>query len=158
MSGWKVYADTVSTADAVGTTMSQKVDFNKNIILRACRIWIICYGNPNFTSLTMKIYSNDGGSPKKLLHTSTNSPTKAEVITLDNGVKEIYFNFNYPVFDADDSYHFVLQAAGYTYSDASHFSWKKAWPDPVYTTNWTPTSINLLTAPRAIYFIGSELT
>lgn len=154
---WTVWGDPITTA-ALTAGVSQKVKFNTNLVLKACRIWLIFYNNPALTSLTMKIYSDDGGSPKKLLHTSTNSPTKAQIITLENGVKELYFDFNYPVFDADDHYHFVLFGSGYTGTDSSHIAWRQAWPDPVYDTNWTPTWVNINQSPYSIYFIGSDLS
>jgi hypothetical protein len=154
---WAVWGKPITTA-ALSAGVSQKVTFNSNLVLKACRIWLVFYNDPALTSLSMKIYSDDNGSPKKLLHTSTNSPTKAQIITLENGVKEIYFDFNYPVFDADDSYHFVLTGSGYTGTDATHIAWRQAWPDPVYDTNWTPTWVNVNQAPYSIYFIGSDLT
>lgn len=154
--GWRVWGQPISTSDGTAG-VSQKVKFNTNLVLRACRIWLIFYNNPTLTSVTMKIYSDDGGTPKKLLHSSTTTLTKSEIITLSNGVKEIYFEFDYPAFDGDDYYHFVLFANGYTGTDSSHIAWRQGWPDPVYMTNYTPSLVNLGVAPRTIYFIGSEL-
>lgn len=154
---WRVWGEPITTSEAT-SGVSQKVKFNTNLVLRACRVWLIFYNDPALTSATMKIYSNDSsGNPKKLLHTSTTTLTKAQMITLENGVKEVYFEFDYPTFDADDSYHFVLFLTGYTGNDSTHVAWRQAWPDPVYTTNWTPDLINLSVAPYTIYFIGSEL-
>lgn len=157
MSGWKVWGNPILTADMTAG-VSQKVKFNTNLVLRACRIWLIFYNEPALTNLTMKIYSDDGGTARKLLHTSTNTPTKASMITLANGVREIYFDFNYPTFDADDYYHFVLTGSGYTGTDSTHIAWRHGWPDPVYTSGWTPSLTNINTSPYAIYFIGSSLT
>jgi hypothetical protein len=154
---WKVWANPILTAD-LAAGVSQKVRFNSNVVLRACRIWLIFYNNPALTDLTMKIYSNDGGVPRKLLHSSTTTLTKSQIITLENGVKEVYFDFNYPSFDGDDFYHFVLTGSGYTGTASSHIAWRVGWPDPVYLTNFTPNLANCGTAPLAIYFIGSSLT
>jgi hypothetical protein len=154
---WDVWGIPISTSDMTAG-VSQKVKFNSNIVLKACRIWLVFYNNPSLTSLTMKIYSDDNGTARKLLHSSTTTLTKAQIITLANGVKEVYFDFNYPAFDADDYYHFVLTGSGYTGTDSSHIAWRQAWPDPVYTTNWTPTWTNISTAPKTIYFIGSDLS
>jgi hypothetical protein len=153
---WRVYGEQIGTA-SLTSGVSQRVQFNSNIVLRACRIWLIFYNNPALTNLTMKIYSDDRGVARKLLHSSTTTLTKAQIITLANGIKEIYFEFDYPAFDADDIYHFVLTGTGYTGTDSTHIAWKHAWPDPVYTTGWTPSLMNLEVAPKAIYFIGSSL-
>lgn len=154
---WRVFGEWYSTAAMSDTSISQPVIFNDNLVLRSCRIWIIAYNDPSFTSLSMKIYSDNSGSPKKLLHTSTNSPTKAEIITSTNGIKEIYFEFNYPVFKSTDTYQFVLNATGYTGTSSSHLAWRKAWPDPVYRTNVTSTYPKLGVAPYAITFVGADL-
>lgn len=158
---WSVYGDNYSTSAMTDTSIFQPVTFGEDTILLAVRTWIILYNNPPFTSLNMKIYSNEtiGGSetPKKLLATSTNSLTKSEIITLENGIKEIYFEFNYPVFNGADIYSFVLNGVGYTGSDSSHISWMKAFPDPVYSSGYTPAIETLPYAPYQLYFIGSNL-
>ena len=108
--GWKVWGEPLQTADLSGNLrVFQNVIPNRNIILRAVRIWIIFYNNPTITSLSMDIYSVDpDGNPKELLHSATNSLTKAEMITDTNGVKEVFFEFNYPVLKSNDTYAFVL--------------------------------------------------
>lgn len=155
MSGWKVYGNPILTADA-SAGVSQRVKFNSDVILKACRVWLIVYNNPSFTSMNMKIYSDRGGSPQKLLYTSTNSLTKAQIVTLANGIKEVYFEFDPQHFDGSDYYHFVLFGTGYTGTSSAHLAWKKAWPDPVHNANYTASVENLGIAPYAIYFIGAD--
>lgn len=153
---WTVFGSPITTAQGSSGTF-QKVKFNSNIVLRACRIWLVFYNNPTLTSISMKIYSNSGGSQGKLLHTATNTWSKSQIITENNGVREIYFDWNYPSFDADDEYHFGLFLSGYTGNNSTHVAWRSAWPDPVYGTNFTPTRVNINSAPYTIYFIGSDL-
>jgi len=158
---WEVWGNPYLTGELSNTTRHQPVIFHDDIVLRACRTWVVIYNNPVFTNLQMKIYSSElvGGSqvPKKLLHTSSNSPTKAEIITLSNGVKEIYFDFDFPVFSANDTYHFVLSGTGYTGTTDSHIAWQKAFPDPVNRTGLTLSANDIGIAPFQLYFIGSEL-
>jgi hypothetical protein len=152
---WQVYGDQFSTSEMTDTTKSALITFDKNEILIATRIWIVIYNNPTFTSLNMKIYSNDNGSPKKLIATSTNVQLKADVHTLDNAIKEIWFEFNKVNVKEGDSYHFVLNGSGYTGSDSSHIAWKKAFPDPVYS--WGVVTLPALgRAPYDIYCIGAD--
>lgn len=161
MSGWKVWADPFETTDLTSNARFQSATFGQDLILRAVRTWIIVYNDPAFTSLNMKIYSNEviGGNntPKKLLATSTNTQLKADVHTLANGVKEIWFEFDYPVFNGADIFNFVINGVGYTYSVGSHLAWMKAFPNPVYSGGYTPAIETLPYAPYELYFIGAQL-
>ena len=156
MCAWQVYADSYNTDGELGEK-TQKVTFNKNVIIRYIRIWIVVYDDPPFTSLNMKIYSDDNGSKGVLLHTSTNALTKANVVTLDNGVKEIYFTFNDIQLDGLNPYHFALDGSSSGFSASSHIAWKQSWPDPFYRTGLSLTFEELSTSPYDIYFIGAEL-
>lgn len=155
--GWRVWGDSYSTAALTDKSMYQQVTFQNNYIIRGVRTWLVVYNDPAFTSINMKVYSNEGGLPRKLLYTSSNVLLKADVHTLANGVKEVYFDFDNASFRSGDSYHFVINAVGYTGSDTSHLAWMKAFPDPVYQTGLTISFSGLLTFPYQIYFIGSEL-
>lgn len=158
---WKVWADPFETSDLTTTNRFQPVTFGTDLILRAVRTWVIVYNDPAFTYLNMKIYSNEvvGGNntPKKLLATSSNTQLKANVHTLANGVKEIWFEFDYPVFNGSDIFNFVINGTGYTYADASHLAWMKAFPNPVYSGGYTPAIETLPYAPYELYFIGAQL-
>lgn len=154
---WRVFGDDFSTAAMTDKSMFQKVTFDRNYIIKGVRTWLIFYNDPTITSVNMKIYSDEGGSPRKLLATSTNTLTKAQMITLENGVKEIYFDFdNFPV-KQDNNYHFVINGVGYTGSASSHVAWMKGFPDPVLTQTPAVSYANLLTCGYQIYFIGSVL-
>jgi hypothetical protein len=156
--GWSVYGDSLLTTDLDGTNLkSQKVRFNKNVILKAIRAWFVHYNDPVYTSLYFRIYSDNNGVPGKLLYTSTNVILKSEYITLANGIKEAYWEFDCPAFKDTDFYHFVPIANGYTGTVSSHLAWKKAWPDPVYRTGLTIDATSQNESPFDIYFIGDEL-
>lgn len=160
MSGWTVYGDPWESGELANTNKFQTIKYKDNIILKAIRTWVIVVNDPTFTNLTMKIYSNtvvsSDNTPVKLLYTSTNTLTKSEIITLANGVKEIYFTFDDVPMQEETLYNLVINGAGYVYSSSSHLAWMKAWPDPVYTAGYTPTSESLAVAPYQVYAIGGK--
>lgn len=152
---WTVYGKTWEAGELTGTAMSQAVILPNNTILKGIRTWIIGYNDPDFDTLNCKIYGNDASddSPSKLLFTSSDSRTKAEIqITDVNWHKEIYFTFSDVVLKGGDTYHFAINSPTYNYSSSSFLSWRIAWPDPVYIENWTPTLVN---SNRAPFFISS---
>ena len=154
--GWRVWGDSFSTASMTDKSSYQKVTFDKNYIIKAIRSWFVVYNDPAFTSIHARIYSDEAGLPRKLLATSTNVITKAQMITATNGAKEVYFDFNNFSVRQDNAYHVVINGVGYTGSDSSHLAWMKAFPDPILVTTPTLTANSIAVAPYQIYFIGSE--
>lgn len=157
---WRVWGERLETADLDGTNKRVFQPFipNKDMILIGVRAWVIVYNNPTFTDLFMKIYSDNANSPGELVATSTNLITKAEMITLANGVKEIPFLFDEFNMRATDRYHFILGAHGYTANwDTAGLAWRKGWPDPVYTTNIVTDFTSVGESPYTLYAIGSEI-
>lgn len=157
---WRVWGETyASTSDLSDGVLYCPIEPSEKTVLKACRTWVIIYGNPVFTSLSMKIYSNRivSGQPTKgkLLFTSTNVQLKADVHTLANGVKEIWFDFDYPVLRAGEFYHFVLTGSGYAPTPTAHIAWMKTFPDPFYP-GVTPNWINMNKLPYQLYIIGSD--
>lgn len=157
----KVWGVPYESGQLENTDIYQPVKFNSNIILRAVRIWVIVYDDPDFTDLTMKIYSDTPTTdldhvPGKLLHTAENTITKAEMITLDNGFKEIYFRFDDVNLNGSTWYNFVLNGTGYAPTGDKHIAWRQAFPDPVYSTGLTIDIANLFRFPFSFYAIGAE--
>lgn len=158
--GWRVWGDKLLTGELGASGREQPVIFNKNVILLAVRTWVIVNNDPSFTSINMKIYSDDSSSRGKLLHTSDNSVTKSELITSTNGVKEAYFEFDAPTgvpLKGTTTYRFALDGAGYTGSSSSHLAWRIGFPDPVYQNNITVSFNDLLQMPYTMVFVGAEL-
>lgn len=162
--GARVWGKPYDTGELADTTNYQPVKMNDNIILRGLRTWLIFYNDPTVTSFNMKIYSDTTSSSTPagvgdLLWTSTNTLTKAQIITLENGYKEIYFDFDDVNLQENTWYNFVINATGYSpgASLSSHVAWRQAFPDPVYSTNLDVEVATLNTFPFAIYFIGAEL-
>jgi len=157
---WRVYGlPYYNDSDLTDTTIYQPMRFSTPVVLKACRIWLVIMGDPTFTSLNMKIYGNDEDAadpiPSVLLETSTNTQSKADLISLDHGVRETYFEFQNPALVKNTWYHFVLNATGYSgASDSSHIAWRIQWPDPIYDTN--VEAGNLITYPLSIYPIYSR--
>ena len=154
---WTVYGTVYESAsDLTDTTLSQPVKPKTNLLLRGVRTWIIFVDDPVITSFNMKIYSSDNNTPKKLLYTSTDSRTKAELLSDNSGVKETYFTFNDVPLNGETTYHFVLNGVGYTPTSSSYVAWRRGWPDPVYQAGFTPNKFNLGGSPFELYLIGGE--
>lgn len=157
---WTIFGYPYENAsDMTDTSIFQPVVIPDNIIVKGFRTWIAYQGDPTYTDINMKIYSNLAGSPAKLLHTSTDSRTKAEIqLVEDHGIKEIYFTFDDINLRSGDTYHVVLNGTGYSPTASSFLIWRAAWPDPVYTTNYTPTTSNLTLSPKFLSaFIAADL-
>ncbi len=158
--GWRVWGIPFESGELSNTSKYVSIKFNKDMILKAIRTWIIVYNDPTFTSLNMKIYSCDGstpnGTPIKLLATSTNALIKSDVHTLANGVKEVWFEFNDLPVNGNDYYNVVLNGVGYVPTANSHLAWMQAFPDPVYRDGLTINMTKLNRMPYALYVIGGE--
>ena len=156
MAGWKVYAESYNSDSELGTK-TVKTKFNKNIALRHTRCTVVFFNDPPITNLRMEIYSDDNGSKGQLLHTSDNTLTKAQMITDDYGIKEIYFTFSDIGLHSDQWYHFALNGTASGMSASSHIAWKHGWPDNVYRTGLANDFEELMESPYDLYFIGAEI-
>lgn len=155
---WEVYGRELSTADASNTNVYQPITPQREIILKAIRTWIILVGDPTFTSVQMRIYSNNSAdnTPGSILYTSTNSIAKATLLeTESHGVKETYFEFleggaEGITLRANVRYNLVLLFNGASsWSSTSHCAWRRAYPDPVYNRS-DVTYNDLLVSPFMI--------
>lgn len=156
----KTWCEVLENSDVTtGKRVFQKVKFENNSVLYACRVNLIGLNNPTFTDLSLEIYSIDGlNNPVKLLHTSTNVITKAQMMTSGTGIYDIPFFFANPVFKGGDYYAFVLRASDYTFLDTSYLGWRKDFPDPVYKTNNPHATIfDVGLVSYSIQFVGSKL-
>jgi len=160
--GWKVFGREFLSGELANTNKFQSMKMKRNLILRAVRTWVILNNDPTFTNLNMKIYSNEvisgANTPVKLLHTSTNVQAKEDILSLNSGCKEIWFEFDDIPLHSETIYNFVLNGTGYVFSSNSHIAWRCAWPDPVYQAGFTPDAVNLGESPYAIYCIGGEFS
>jgi len=156
---WRVFGIPILTDDATSLNIFQKIKaINSDIIIRSMRSTIILNNNPSFTAITLKCYSDNGGAPKALIQSATNSFTKAAVLTLNNGLKELYFNFNDLILKKNTVYHFVFLISGYTGNESSHIAWAHSFPDPVYQTNVEMSFEAMLRSPLRLYVAnGAEL-
>jgi hypothetical protein len=133
------------------------VEFSEDFILKVIRTWVILYNDPTFSALWLRVYSNNGGYPGKLLHTSSNYWTRDQVSAQDNAARELYFEFdNTPVFKAGDLYHIAPWLDDYIGTDDSHVAWRKDFPDPCYRQGLTINMNQLGKFPYAVRFIGAE--
>lgn len=152
---WKIFVERFETADLNGSQNIYYQDFkpNDDIILHGVRPWIGLVNNPTITSVTMHLKNSSG----VLIANSTTTYTKAQLTTLDNCIKEVYFAFNKINLKATDTYRLSFSAVGYTGTDSSYFFWKKSWPDPIYRTGLSITYPSAPVLPYDVYFIGTRL-
>lgn len=152
------YGECFETADMSGTGMYVRFTPGDNVVLRALRTWLIFNDySGSFTSMVGKLYSDRSGSPGALITTSTNSFNRADVTTLNSGVKEIYFLFDDVSLRSNLYYHLVINCSNYTATASNHIAWRKAFPDPVYRGGWSQTFENLGIAPYFLTAIGAKL-
>lgn len=158
--GAKVWGRVYNSGELATTAVYQPVKPNNNLILKGLRTWLVFYDNPVVDNFIMKIYSDRtdtvAHAPGVLLHTSTNTFAKSDIITLANGYKEIYFDFDNVNLNESTWYNFVINAETYTPAGDAHVAWRLAFPDPVYATNLQVTTSKLNVFPHAIYFIAGE--
>lgn len=156
----RTWCETLETADVTtGKRVFQKVKFAKNSVLYACRVNLIGLNNPTFDDISLEIYSiDDLNNPVKLLHTSTNVITKAQMMTTGTGIYDIPFFFDNPVFKAGDYYAFIIRVSNYNFLDGTYLGWRKDFPDPVYKTNNPYSTLESVgTVSYSIQFVGSRL-
>lgn|SRR3990167_2048515 len=160
---WTVWAHNWESGELSNTTLYQPFRMNSDTILKGVRTWIVVFNNPTFTELNCKIYSDEvrtisgtytDHTPVKLLHTSTDVRTKAELCTLNYGVKETYFTFAEVPLQADTWYNLVINGTGYSPTSSSYLSWMHSYPDPVLASSYTAAVETINSSPFAIYFIG----
>jgi hypothetical protein len=149
--GWKVLGSILPSPN----TFFQYAKFHENTDLVCCRSRFIIYNNPTFTGLKMGIYSLRNGLPFMQLALSSNTLTKAEISTLANGVKEVYFNFNHFQAKKNEVYAFMPILDGYVSLETSHVGWKRSYPDPICQTNFDNDVRHLRESPFDIHFIGA---
>lgn len=147
--GWRSLYFPITTADnaAAVPTISQKFriqvsqDSLNGKILAGLAAGIFYYGNPAFTAITMEIWTDKGGTPGRLLATSTTSYAKSQLLTLgganNSGYSILGFAFPRIPLRAGMFYHAVIRLSGYTGNDGSHVGWRQSWPDPQYRTGIT---------------------
>lgn len=144
--GWRNLYYPISTADnaAAVPTIAQKFRLattSVDAILAGFMAGLFFYGNPVFTAITMEIWTDKGGSPGRLLATSTTSYLKAVLLTLgganNSGYRLLGFAMPRIPLKKGMYYHAVVRLSGYTGTDASHVGWRQSYPDPQYRTGVT---------------------
>lgn len=153
---WTVWGEVYDSADATGIRVNQPVIFDKNVILRSTRTWFVFTDDVVFTDIRMDIYSGDGETAANLIF-SSDTRTKAEIMTDTNGVREFWNEFGDITLRKDTPYHFVPRITGYVPTADGVVAWKKTYPDPPYRKNLDLGFSSLLISPYNITFVGDEL-
>ena len=130
-----------------------------NKVLKAV-VCALAVENPTMTALTLSLWSNQGGSPSKLIATSTNSKTRSQLLgaSANNyGFGWFGFTFNGIALRAGASYHLALRCTGYTYAAGTHIGWLFAYPDPPYRTGITLNAAKGANHPLFASIITADL-
>lgn len=159
MTSRKFIGRPIATADNTDPpVILQKFNIDNRWALHAARANLIFYGDPAFTSLTMKLYADRGSAAKKLIATSTTTKTKLALMPVeDHGFREVGFEFDDIPLYPDTSYHMGIVIAGYTGTAASFICWASSWPNPAYQTGITLNQAKGAIMPLALTLIGSRL-
>jgi hypothetical protein len=153
----------LSTADVSASipTVSQKFRIptsGKNSLLRGVVTSFIFYGDPAFVALGIELWSDNGGSPSKLIASSTNTWSKAQCLTTeDHALRWLGFSFNKIPLKAGAYYHIVARPTTYTGNDGSHIAHRNGYPDPVYRTGLSLTFEAQAIYPFDLSIITAEL-
>lgn len=97
-----------------------------------------------FTNLSLEIWSDQGGSPARLLATSTTTWTKAQIDTqFANSYKALSVGFDFAPFALKPGakYHLAVRATGYTGNDTNHIGWRRLYPDNPYASAYSITPV-----------------
>lgn len=146
---WSVYGEELLT----GSDFSQKITPSESMFLKAVRTYVVIYGTPTFGTISLRVYSNQGGAPASLMATANTTWTLAQLTAQANALKEIYFEFDSPLFLGVDSYHLQLFVSGYTGTVSSHVAWVRNFPEA--TNSHTPTVEGIAEGPFRLALIGA---
>lgn len=155
---WSLYGERFSDSDFSGAPrVYQPFTLTKNLKLKALRTSFVFYGSPAYTSLGMRIYDDKGGVPTTLKATFDKIWAPAELLTLNYGVKEIWFDFDNALWlRKGTKYHLAPYIVGSSFSGASHVSWVHGFPDPNTETLATLSIANIMNVPYFMALIGAE--
>lgn len=155
----EIWAEEFQTADLTSPNKSYPFKFSEHTVVKAVRTWVISYNDPTFTSLVGKIYSVRGASKAAslLVATSSNTQIKAEIVSTQHSLTEVYFEFDEPIQVEKNTWRcFSIQGSDYTYSLASHLAWVKAWPKSVHRDDQDEVFPDFVLAPYQVHLIGCK--
>lgn len=114
-----------------------------------------------FDALSLELWSDRDGAPSKLIATSTNSWSKAQVdaqFTLD--YKCVWLGFEFVPIPVRRLvwYHLALRATTYTGDATNHIAWRHSYPDAQYRDGlgFTIEAINAGAVPLEALIMASE--
>lgn len=154
---WSFYGEKFVNSDFSGVPrVYQPFTIPNTARLKAVRSFFVFYNTPTFTALSMRIYANNLGLPTDLLYTFDKTWALGDACTAAYGAKEIYFDFTNPIWLRAGMYHLVPWISGASFSDTSHVSWAKGFPDPNIGNTPSIDMKNLAHMPQYAAFIGAE--
>lgn len=135
----KIIGKKILTADnATIPVVTQKfrIPTTKNhSLLQGVGLALIFY-NAIYDDVRVELWSDQGGSPSKLIATSATVRTKAQIdaqFPYDYKFIKMGFEFSAPItLKKGTYYHLALRPSNYTGDDTNHIAWKHSYPDPFY--------------------------
>lgn len=153
MPEWNMVGKPISTAEMASTipAISQRFRLpstKAHSLLQGVGLGVIIH-NATYDAISLELWSDRAGSPSKLIATSVNSWTKAEVDAyLPLEYKFISMGFEFTPISLRKSvwYHLAIRASTYTGNTANHIAWKHSYPDIAYQAGLTGIDIETIMA------------
>lgn len=105
---------------------------DSDTVLKALRVKLISFGNPNFTEITCKIFKVRGNTVLDEICSSQNTIKKADIE--GDSLTEVYFDFQEVIFKSGSKFAIGFSITGYAHSDESHLAAMKGWPEQIYAS------------------------
>lgn len=157
---WRVYGNRFDTADFSGAPVKwQPFTLDHDHAVRVIRSGFVIFNDPAFTAIKMRIYSYKNNTPYQMLYETDVNLSKAEILSLDNGVRNVYFKFSEaPYLKAGETYALVPWITGYTGDESAHVAWKVEYPNLVYDHADTVGGVDsLYSCPYEFSILGARL-
>lgn len=163
MPTWKMIGRPLSTADMAAAipVVTQRIQLpttKPKMLLQGAGLGVI-FHDSIFTALTLELWADRAGSPSKLITTSTNQWTKAQVdaqFPLDYKCVFMGFEFTPVPLVRGIDYHLALRASGYTGNTDNHIAWRHQYPDPAYPVAFDEEVCNAAWYPLEAMIFAAE--
>lgn len=156
------YGRVFDSGELSSTPIGQKfIVPSTNYQLSGVRLFAVFFGDPVFTNFKLSVYTNDKENATfgKLIQTSSDIYNLSDIKETHSYMeKGIPFSFTDIPLKSGDSYWVVPTCSTYSpVAGTSYIAWSNQWPDPVYSTGYTPTGLNMAEAPYKVVFYGKAI-
>lgn len=158
---WDHIVKPISTADAAAPVPNfwQKFQVThgyRNQLLKEAVVGLMFYNTPSFGRVQLEVWSDENGSPGRLLATS-DSFSQAECNTAVFAYRIMCFTFRPVPIKRNSYYHLTVRPTAYTGDGSAHIAWRQAFPNPANRTGLTLTLEYGVKMPYDVVFTSSDL-